>query len=280
MRLARWGAAGEERPGIFASDGTLRDLTEIVADITGDVLSDDQLARIRAVDALGLPVVADGVRIGPPVGNIGKLVCIGLNYRDHAAEAKLSEPKEPIIFLKATSAIVGPNDPIRIPGNAEKVDWEVELGVVVGRHASRVDEAQALAHVAGYCVFNDVSERAWQMERGGQWDKGKSADTFAPIGPWLVTRDEVADPQALRLWLDVDGVRRQNGSTADMIFGVAFLVAYVSQFMSLQPGDVIATGTPAGVGMGCRPPVYLRAGQTMSLGISGLGEQRSRTVMG
>lgn len=280
MRLARWGAAGEERPGILASDGTMRDLTEIVADIAGDVLSDDQLARIRAVDALGLPCVADNVRIGPPVGNIGKLVCIGLNYRDHAAEAKLSEPKEPIIFLKATSAIVGPNDPIRIPGNAEKVDWEVELGVVIGRRASRVDEAQALAHVAGYCVFNDVSERAWQMERGGQWDKGKSADTFAPIGPWLVTRDEVPDPQALGLWLDVDGVRRQNGSTADMIFGVAFLVAYVSQFMSLQPGDVIATGTPAGVGMGCGPPVYLRAGQTMRLGISGLGEQLSQTVMG
>jgi len=255
--------------------GRVRDLSGVVADIAGPALSDEALARIAALDPAGLPQVPDGARLGPCVGAVGKVVCIGLNYRDHAREANLPEPKEPIIFLKATSAIVGPDDPVEIPAGAEKVDWEVELGVVIGRTARGVSQADALSHVAGYCIVNDVSERAWQMERGGQWDKGKAADTFAPVGPWLVTRDEVPDPQGLALWLEVDGVRRQDGTTADMIFGVAELVAYASQFMSLQPGDIIATGTPAGVGMGFKPPVYLRPGQAMRLGVQGLGEQRS-----
>jgi ureidoglycolate lyase len=255
--------------------GQLRDLSCLVGDIAGAALSPESLARIAAVDPTSLPLATAGARLGPCVGAIGKIVCIGLNYRDHAREAKLAEPKEPIIFFKATRADIGPDDPIRIPPGAEKVDWEVELGVVIGSPASRVDASRALEHVAGYCIVNDVSERAWQMERGGQWDKGKSADTFAPIGPWLVTRDEVPDPQRLSLWLEVDGTRRQDGNTADMIFGVAELVSYVSQFMSLQPGDIIATGTPAGVGMGYSPPVYLRPGQALRLGIAGLGVQHS-----
>src|SRR5690606_13194410 len=225
-----------------------------------------------------LPLAPEDARLGPCIGGVGKVVCIGLNYRDHAREAKLAEPAEPIIFFKATSSIVGPNDPIQIPPGAGKVDWEVELGLVIGEPATRMSRDRALEPVAGYCVVNDVSERSWQMERGGQWDKGKSADTFAPLGPWLVTRDEIEDAQHLALWLEVDGVRRQNGNTANMIFGVAEIVAYVSQFMSLQPGDVIATGTPAGVGMGFQPPVYLRPGQTLRLGIDGLGEQHNRVV--
>ena len=275
MKLVRWGQRGAERPGMVDGAGRVRDLSGVVADIAGPALSDEALARIAALDPAGLPQVPDGARLGPCVGAVGKVVCIGLNYRDHAREANLPEPKEPIIFLKATSAIVGPDDPVEIPAGAEKVDWEVELGVVIGRTARGVSQADALSHVAGYCIVNDVSERAWQMERGGQWDKGKAADTFAPVGPWLVTRDEVPDPQGLALWLEVDGVRRQDGTTADMIFGVAELVAYASQFMSLQPGDIIATGTPAGVGMGFKPPVYLRPGQAMRLGVQGLGEQRS-----
>lgn len=278
MKLVRWGLHGAERAGILDAAGCVRDLSAVVPDVTGAVLSDASLARIAAINLDSLPLVHASMRIGACVGNVGKLVCIGLNYRDHAREANLAEPAEPIIFLKATSAIVGPNDVVEIPVGAEKVDWEVELGVVIGTLAKNVSVTEALSYVAGYCVVNDLSERAWQMERGGQWDKGKAADTFAPIGPWLVTRDEVPDPQALPLWLEVDGVRRQDGSTADMIFGVAHLIAYVSQFMSLQPGDILATGTPAGVGMGFKPPVFLHAGQTMRLGVDELGEQRSSVI--
>lgn len=273
MKLVRWGNAGAERPGWLDESGQVRDLSGVVDDIAGKTLSDESLVRIAAANPADLPAVAPGTRLGPCVGAIGKIVCIGLNYRDHAREAKLAEPREPIIFFKATSAVVGPQDPIEIPAGAEKVDWEVELGVVIGKTARRISQSQALDHVAGYCIVNDVSERAWQIERGGQWDKGKSADTFAPIGPWLVTRDEVPDPQCLPLWLEVDGMRRQDGNTANMIFGVAELVTYVSQFMSLHPGDIIATGTPAGVGMGFAPPIYLRPGQSLRLGIEGLGVQ-------
>jgi 2-keto-4-pentenoate hydratase/2-oxohepta-3-ene-1,7-dioic acid hydratase in catechol pathway len=274
MKLVRWGEQGHERPGVLDAAGCVRDLSGMVDDVAGEALSDAGLYRIAA--ALdGLPMAPASARLGPCVGRVGKVVCIGLNYRDHAREANLAEPKEPIIFLKATSAITGPHDPVVLPPGAQKGDWEVELGVVIGKVARNVSQAEALDHVAGYCIVNDVSERAWQMERGGQWDKGKAADTFAPIGPWLVTRDEVPDPQRLKLWLDVDDVRRQDGNTADMIFGVAEIIAYASQFMSLQPGDVIATGTPAGVGMGFKPPVYLCAGQTMRLGIDGLGEQET-----
>ncbi|WP_459615793.1 fumarylacetoacetate hydrolase family protein [Bordetella sp. 2513F-2] len=275
MKLVRWGSAGAERPGLLDDAGQVRDLSGLIPDIAGETLADEAMARIAASGAAALPAVPAGTRLGPCVGAIGKIVCIGLNYRDHAREAGLPEPKEPIIFFKATSAVVGPHDPVLIPPRAEKVDWEVELGVVIGKTARNIAAADSLRHVAGYCIVNDVSERAWQMERGGQWDKGKSADTFAPIGPWLVTRDEVADPQRLALWLEVDGVRRQDGNTSDMIFGVADLVAYVSQFMTLLPGDIIATGTPAGVGMGCTPPTYLEPGQTLRLGIQGLGEQRN-----
>jgi 2-keto-4-pentenoate hydratase/2-oxohepta-3-ene-1,7-dioic acid hydratase in catechol pathway len=270
---------GAERPGLIDASGIVRDLSDLVDDIAGDVLSDASLHRLASVDPTTLPLAPEDARLGACVGRVGKLVCIGLNYRDHAREAGLPEPAEPIIFLKAPSAMIGPNDPVEIPDGGTKVDWEVELGVVIGTLAKNVREEAALSHVAGYCIVNDVSERAWQMERGGQWDKGKCADTFAPTGPWLLTRDAVPDPQALALWLEVDGVRRQQGTTADMIFEVRQLVAYVSQFMSLHPGDVIATGTPAGVGMGFRPPVYLQAGQTMRLGVQGLGEQHSAVTM-
>ena len=276
MKLVRWGRRGVERPGLIDASGEVRDLSALIDDIASDVLSDASLGRLSRVDPTTLPLAPAGARLGACVARVGKLVCIGLNYRDHAREAGLPEPAEPIIFLKAPSAITGPNDPVEIPDGATKVDWEVELGVVIGTMAKNVSEEHALSHVAGYCIVNDVSERAWQMERGGQWDKGKCADTFAPIGPWLVTRDALLDPQALSLWREVNGVRRQQGTTADMVFGVRQLVAYVSQFMSLHPGDVIATGTPAGVGMGFRPPVYLQPGQTMRLGIQGLGEQLSR----
>jgi len=275
MKLVRWGSVGAERPGLIDGDGQIRDLSQLVDDITGSELSEDITARIAAEDISRFPVVPAGTRLGPCIGNVGKIVCIGLNYRDHAREAKLAIPAEPIIFFKATSAIVGAHDPIVIPSHAGKVDWEVELGVVIGKTARCVSPPNSLEHVAGYCIVNDVSERAWQMERGGQWDKGKSADTFAPVGPWLVTQDDVPDPQQLSLWLEVDGVRRQDGTTADMIFGVAELISYVSHFMSLHPGDIIATGTPAGVGMGFAPPVYLRAGQTLCCGIDGLGVQQN-----
>ena len=274
MKLLRIGAKGAEKPAILAEDGTIRDLSGIVGDIAGQALTPEGLARIRATDIGVLPRLDANQRIGACVGNVGKFICIGLNYADHAAETGAPIPAEPIIFMKATSAIIGPNDDVIIPKNAIKPDWEVELGVVIGREARYVEEADAMDHVAGYCVINDVSERHFQTERGGTWDKGKGCDTFGPIGPWLVTRDEVADPQNLKMWLEVDGRRYQDGSTTTMIFGVAKVVSYVSQFMSLQPGDIISTGTPPGVGMGIKPePVWLKPGNVMRLGIEGLGEQ-------
>ena len=279
MKLLRFGPQGQEKPGLLDATGTLRDLSGIVDDIAGDVLSDASLARLREVDPATLPAVSGQPRIGPCVGRVGKFICIGLNYADHAAESGLPVPSEPVVFNKWTSAICGPNDDIEIPRGSVKTDWEVELGVVIGKPAKYIDEANALDYVAGYCIVNDVSEREWQIERGGQWDKGKGFDTFGPLGPWLVTRDEVPDPQALDLWLEVDGHRYQNGNTRTMVFGVAQLVAYLSRCMSLQPGDVISTGTPPGVGLGIKPnPVYLKPGQTMRLGIAGLGEQLQRTV--
>jgi len=278
MKLLRVGAKGAEKPAILHTDGTYRDLSSVVPDIAGATLSDEGLARIRAANPASLPVLDKSSRIGPCVGQVGKFMCIGLNYADHAAETGAAIPKEPILFMKATSAIIGPNDDVILPKNTLKPDWEVELGVIIGKEAKYIEEKDALDHVAGYCVVNDLSERHFQTERGGQWTKGKSADTFGPIGPWLVTRDEVADPQNLGMWLEVDGHRYQNGSTRTMIFGVAHIVAYLSQFMSLQPGDVITTGTPPGVGMGIKPePVWLKPGQTMRLGIEGLGEQQQVT---
>lgn len=279
MKLLRHGAPGAEKPGLLHSDGSIRDLSGIIDDVAGANLSDDTLARLAALDASSLPVVPATTRLGPCVGRVGKFICVGLNYADHAKESGAAIPKEPVLFMKATSAITGPYDTVLIPRKSVKTDWEVELGVIIGKEARYVDEADALSHVAGYCVVNDVSEREFQIERGGTWDKGKGCDTFGPIGPWLVTRDEVADPQNLAMWLEVDGKRYQNGSTATMIFGVAHLVSYISQFMSLQPGDVISTGTPPGVGLGQKPtPIYLKAGQTMRLGIDGLGEQQQTTA--
>jgi ureidoglycolate lyase len=278
MKLLRYGPKGQEKPGLLDAQGKIRDLSKVVADIDGSTLTDAALAKLRAVDPGSLPVVEGNPRIGSCVGKIGKFVCIGLNYADHAAESNLPVPTEPVVFNKWTSAIVGPNDGIEIPRGSKKTDWEVELGVVIGKEAKYVDEANALDYVAGYCVINDVSEREWQIERAGQWDKGKGFDTFGPIGPWVVTRDEVPNPQNLKLWLEVDGHRYQNGSTTTMVFGVAKLVSYLSQCMSLQPGDVISTGTPPGVGMGVKPePVYLKPGQTVKLGIEGLGEQEQKT---
>jgi ureidoglycolate lyase len=275
MKLLRIGAKGAEKPAILAEDGTIRDLSGVVGDIAGQALTPEGLAKIRATDIGVLPKLDANQRIGACVGSVGKFICIGLNYADHAAETGAPIPAEPIIFMKATSAIVGPNDDVIIPKNAIKPDWEVELGVVIGKEARYVDEADAMHHVAGYCVINDVSERHFQTERGGTWDKGKGCDTFGPTGPWLVTRDEVADPQNLKMWLEVDGKRYQNGSTTTMIFSVAKVVSYVSQFMSLQPGDIISTGTPPGVGMGIKPdPVWLKPGNVMRLGIEGLGEQQ------
>ena len=274
MKLLRVGAKGAEKPAILAADGSIRDLSGVVPDIGGATLLPEGLAKIAAADINALPQLSASERIGPCVANVGKFICIGLNYADHAAETGAKIPEEPIIFMKATSAIIGPNDDVIIPKNAIKPDWEVELAVVIGKEARYVEEADAMDHVAGYCVCNDVSERHFQTERGGTWDKGKGADTFGPIGPWLVTKDEVADPQNLKMWLEVDGHRYQNGSTRTMIFGVAKIVSYVSQFMSLQPGDVITTGTPPGVGMGIKPePVWLKPGNVMRLGIEGLGEQ-------
>ena len=274
MKLLRYGAPGAEKPGMLDATGTIRDLSGVVTDIAGDVLTPAGLARLAAIDPATLPAVAADVRHGPCVGRVGKFMCIGLNYADHAAETGAPIPKEPILFMKATSAICGPNDEILIPRGSEKTDWEVELGVVIGARAKYVTEAEALNHVAGYCVINDYSERAFQAERGGQWTKGKSCDTFGPIGPWLVTADEVADPQQLGMWLAVNGVTRQDGSTRTMVFGVAQLVSYLSQFMTLEPGDVISTGTPPGVGLGMKPPVYLKPGDVVELGIEGLGRQR------
>lgn len=279
MKLFRHGNAGHERPGLVDPAGGMRDLGGTVADISDEALTPEGLARIAALDPMSLPLVPKDARMGPCVGRVGKFICVGLNYADHAAESGMEVPTEPVLFFKATSAICGPNDDVIIPRGSLKTDWEVELGVVIGREARYVSKAEALDHVAGYCVINDLSEREFQLERGGQWVKGKSCDTFGPIGPWLVTRDEVADPQELDIWLEVDGVRHQNGNTRTMIFGVAEIVSYISQFMSLQPGDVISTGTPPGVGLGIKPvPVYLRAGQAMRLGIEGLGEQKQKTV--
>ena len=274
MKLLRYGERGAEKPGMRDAEGKIRDLSGHVADIDGAALGPGSLARLAALEPTTLPLVGAGVRIGPCVGQVGKLVCVGLNYSDHAAEAGMPVPEEPILFMKATSAINGPNDPVKIPRRSEKTDWEVELGIVIGTRARYVEEARALEHVAGYCVVNDVSERHFQLERGGQWTKGKSADTFAPIGPWLVTRDEVPDPQALDIWLEVNGKRVQDGSTRTMIFGVRTLVSYISQYMTLEPGDVIPTGTPPGVGAGMKPPVFLKPGDRLRLGLSGLGEQR------
>jgi ureidoglycolate lyase len=278
MKLLRFGPKGQEKPGLVDADGRIRSLEGKVADIAGDALSDAGLAKLRAIDPKSLPLVEGNPRLGACVGSIGKMVCIGLNYADHAAESGMAVPTEPVVFNKWTSAIVGPNDDIEIPRGSKKTDWEVELGVVIGKTAKNVSEADALDYVAGYCVVNDVSEREWQIERGGTWDKGKGFDTFGPTGPWLVTRDEIADPQKLDLWLEVDGHRYQNGNTRTMIFTVAKLVSYLSECMSLQPGDVISTGTPPGVGMGVKPaPVYLKAGQTVRVGIQGLGEQQQKT---
>lgn len=274
MKLLRIGESGQEKPAVLDATGTLRDLSAHIDDISGDALSDAVLDIVRALNLSEMPELPADSRIGPCVGHVGKIVCIGLNFSDHAAEAGMPVPEEPIIFLKASTSICGPNDEVLIPRGSQKTDWEVELGVVIGKTARYVDEESALDHVAGYCIVNDVSEREHQLERGTQWTKGKSADTFAPLGPWLVTRDEVSDSEALHMWLDVDGHRYQDGSTRTMIFGVAHLVHYISQFMTLQPGDVISTGTPPGVGLGQKPPVYLRKGQVMELGIEGLGTQR------
>lgn len=279
MKLLRYGPIGQERPGILDSNGTIRDLSAIVPDICPSTLDATTLARIRALDLRALPAIEAGTRLGACVGQIGKFVCIGLNYADHAAESGMPIPTEPIVFNKWTSAVVGPNDDVKIPRDSEKTDWEVELGVVIGKAASYIDEASALDYVAGYCVVNDVSERSYQLERGGSWDKGKGCDTFGPTGPWLVTAEEIPDPHSLDMWLEVDGKRYQSGNTRTMIFNVPQIVAYLSKFMTLQPGDVISTGTPPGVGMGIKPhPVFLRPGQTMRLGIQGLGEQTQRVI--
>jgi len=280
MKLLRYGSPGQEKPGLLDAEGNIRDLSNHVADIAGEALLPDSLARLKALDAASLPRVEGSPRLGPCVGGTGKFICIGLNYSDHAAETGATVPPEPIIFMKATSAIVGPNDTIEIPRDSIKTDWEVELGVVIGKTAKYVSEADAMNHVAGYCVINDVSERAFQAERQGQWTKGKSADTFGPTGPWLVTADEVRDPQTLPMWLEVNGHRYQNGNTITMVYGVRYLVSYLSQFMSLQPGDIISTGTPPGVGLGQKPPVYLKPGDVVTLGIEGLGQQRQNVVQG
>jgi len=282
MKLLRYGPKGNEKPGILDRSGRVHDLSRHVDDIAGDVLTPEGLARLRTLDIETLPLVAgtpqQDLRLGACVGRIGKFICIGLNYADHAAETGAAIPAEPIVFNKWTSAIVGPNDDVEIPRNSVKTDWEVELGVVIGKPGRYIDEADAMSHVAGYCVINDVSEREFQTERGGTWDKGKGCDTFGPTGPWMVTADEIADPQNLKMWLDVDDKRFQDGSTKTMIFSVQQVVSYLSRFMSLQSGDVISTGTPPGVGLGQKPPVYLKAGQTMTLGIEGLGSQRQRVI--
>ena len=274
MKLCRYGPPEREKPAMLDSNGGMRDLSAVIPDLSGSALQPESIERLRAVDASTLPRIEGAVRIAPCVGSVGKFICIGLNYSDHAAESGMAVPSEPILFMKATSAICGPNDGIVIPRGSQKTDWEVELGVVIGSVARYVTEADALSHVAGYCVINDLSERAFQLEGTGQWVKGKSADTFGPIGPWLVTRDEVRDPQHLDLWLEVDGRTYQRGTTSHMIFGVARLVSYISRFMSLHPGDIISTGTPPGIGMGQKPePIYLRPGNRVRLGIEGLGEQ-------
>lgn len=280
MKLLRFGPKGQEKPGVIDNNGNVRDLSKHVIDITGATIDDAELARIAQIDPEALPKVEMG-RYGPCIGSVGKFICIGLNYSDHAAEAGMVVPSEPIVFAKATSAICGPNDDIEIPRGASTTDWEVELGVVIGKQAKYVDETEAMDYVAGYCLVNDVSERDFQINRAGQWIKGKSADTFGPIGPWLVTRDEVPDPQNLTMHLNVNDICMQTGSTATMVYDVAYIVAYLSKFMSLQPGDIIATGTPAGVGMGKKPsPIYLKPGDKVQLNIEGLGQQNQNIVQG
>jgi 2-keto-4-pentenoate hydratase/2-oxohepta-3-ene-1,7-dioic acid hydratase in catechol pathway len=278
MKLLRYGQPDCEKPGLVDSDGKIRSLVGVVDDLAGSVLSAPSLGRLRSLDPVSLPLVDEPVRLGPCVGGVGKLMGIGLNYADHAAETGAKIPAEPVLFMKATSCICGPNDDVRLPRGSQKADWEVELGVVIGERAKYVAEEEALDFVAGYCVSHDVSERSFQTERCGLWDKGKGCDTFGPLGPWLVTKDEVPDPQTLKLWLEVDGERRQDGSTSTMIFPVKKLVSYLSQFFTLHPGDVITTGTPSGVGMSRKPPVFLRAGQTVRLSVDGLGEQQQRIV--
>ena len=278
MKLVRFGPAGREQPGLVDRDGNLRDLSGVIADVTPDVLAPRALARLARIKPARLPLVGGRRRLGPPLAGIGKLVCVGLNYADHAKESGMPIPEEPVLFMKSTTAISGPYDPVVIPKGSKKTDWEVELGVVIGRTARYVPKRTALDHVAGYCIVNDVSERELQLEGSGQWVKGKSADSFAPIGPWLVSRDEISNPQALDLWLDVNGERMQSGNTRTMIFGVAALVSYISKCMTLLPGDVISTGTPPGVGLGRTPPRYLKPGDVMRLGIDGLGEQRLKVV--
>ena len=280
MKLLRFGAAGAEKPGLLDNDGIIRDLSGVIGDIAGATLGDNTLAKLREIDPTTLPEVDASERIGACVGNVGKFICIGLNYADHAAESGMALPEEPVIFFKATSAISGPNDDVEIPRTSQKTDWEVELGVVIGKHTKYVSKEDALDHVAGYCVVNDLSERDFQLHRSGQWVKGKSCDTFGPIGPWLVTRDEISDPQNLAMYLKVNGHRYQNGSTNTMHFDVATVVSHLSQFMSLQPGDVISTGTPPGVGMGQSPETYLKPGDKMELGIEGLGVQNQFVVAG
>jgi 2-keto-4-pentenoate hydratase/2-oxohepta-3-ene-1,7-dioic acid hydratase in catechol pathway len=280
MKLLRYGNLGQELPGLLDSAGRIRSLKGVVDDIASDALSAASLEKLRKLDLASLPLVESSVRIGPCVGRVGKFLAIGLNYAEHAAETGAKIPEEPVLFMKATSCINGPNDDIQIPRNSKKTDWEVELGVVIGTAAKYVSETDALNYVAGYCTVHDVSEREFQIERGGTWDKGKGCDTFGPIGPWLVTKDEVPDPQNLPLWLEVDGERRQNGSTKTMIFPVKKIVSYLSQFMTLHPGDIITTGTPSGVGMSRKPPVFLQAGQTVRLSVEGLGEQKQRIVAG
>ncbi|KAB2750535.1 fumarylacetoacetate hydrolase family protein [Brucella anthropi] len=274
MKFLRYGETGQEKPGLLDADGNIRDLSAHVSDLSGAVLSPETLAKLGSLDVNALPKVEGNPRLGPCVAGTGKFICIGLNYADHAAESGMAVPPEPVIFMKATSAIVGPNDDVLIPRGSEKTDWEVELGIVIGKTAKYVSEDDALDYVAGYCTLHDVSERAFQIERAGQWTKGKSCDTFGPTGPWLVTKDEVADPQNLGMWLKVNGETMQDGSTKTMVYGVRHLVSYLSQFMSLQPGDIISTGTPPGVGMGMKPPRYLKAGDVVELGIEGLGTQK------
>ena len=278
MKLVRYGNPGKEKPGLVDANGQLRDLSAVVKDIGPEQLGDAAIAKLRKLKTDKLPLVKGKPRYGSPVARVGKFIAIGLNYADHAAESGLPVPKEPVVFMKATSCIQGPNDPVMLPKGSVKSDWEVELGVVIGTRARYVSQKSALDHVAGYCVINDVSEREFQIERGGTWDKGKGCDPFGPIGPWLVTRDEVENPQKLAMWLDLNGQRVQTGSTKTMIFSVAKIVSYVSQFMTLEPGDVITTGTPPGVGMGMKPPLFLKKGDVMALGIEGLGEQRQEVV--
>ena len=278
MKLLRYGPRGQEKPGMLDRDGKLRDLSGAIKDLTPDALAPTALDKLKKLDPASLPAVSGTPRLGPCVAGISKLVCVGLNYVDHAKEAGMQIPTEPVLFLKAISSLSGPNDPVMLPKGAEKGDWEVELGIVIGTKAQYVSVHDALKHVAGYCIANDVSERNYQLERGGNWSKGKSADTFCPLGPWLVTADEVPDPQALDLFCEVSGQRMQNGSTRNMIFNCAHIVSYISHFMTLMPGDVIPTGTPAGVGQGMKPPRFLRPGDVMRLGITGLGEQRQEVV--